>query len=45
MAEFKEDDIMQEQDNGKELVAWITSRCDDWRNYRDTNYLDEWDTY
>ena len=45
MAEFKEDEIMQEQDNGKELVEWITTRCDDWRNYRDTNYLDDWDTY
>jgi len=45
MAEFKENDIMQEQDNGKELVGWITARCDDWRNYRDTNYLADWDTY
>lgn len=45
MAEFKEDKIMEEQDNGKELVSWITSRCDDWRQYRDTNYLDDWDTY
>ena len=45
MAEFKENDMMQEQDNGKELVEWITARCDDWRDYRDTNYLADWDTY
>ena len=45
MAEFKEDMMQEEQDNGKELVAWITSRCDDWRQYRDTNYLDKWDTF
>ena len=45
MAKFTEDKMQEEQDNGKELVSWITSRCDDWRNYRDTNYLDDWDTY
>lgn len=45
MAEFTEDKMQEEQDNGKELVSWITSRCDDWRNYRDTNFMDDWDTY
>lgn len=45
MAEFKEDMMQEEQDNGKELVSWITARCNDWRDYRDTNYLDDWDTY
>ena len=45
MAEFKEDMIGEQQDNGKELVEWITARCDDWRQYRDTNYLPDWDTY
>lgn len=45
MAEFKEDIMQEQQDNGEELVSWITSRCNDWRDYRDTNYLDDWDTY
>ena len=45
MAEFKEDMMQEQQDNGKELVSWITARCNDWRDYRDTNYLDDWDTY
>lgn len=45
MAEFKEDVAVEQQDNGKELVQWITARCNDWRDYRDTNFLDEWDTY
>jgi hypothetical protein len=37
--------ITEEQDNGKELVEWITARCDDWRSYRDTNYMNDWDQY
>lgn len=45
MDKFKEDMVGEEQDAGKDLVSWITTRCDDWRQYRDTNYLDEWDTY
>lgn len=45
MAEFKEELMQEEQDNGKELVSWITTRCNDWRDYRDTNYLADWDTY
>jgi len=44
MADF-DNEIQQEQDSGKELVEWITARCDDWRNYRDTNYLEDWDFY
>ena len=45
MAEFKEDMMQEEQDNGKELVSWITARCNDWRDYRDTNYLDDWEPF
>ena len=44
MADF-EKMITEEQDAGKELVEWITARCDDWRSYRDTNYMDDWDQY
>ena len=45
MADFNQDDIQEQQDFGKELVAWVTSRCDDWRQFRDTNYLEDWDQY
>ena len=27
------------------LVAFVTDRCNDWRNYRDENYMDRWDEY
>ena len=40
-----EETMTKEQDNGKDLVEWITARCDDWRSYRDTNYMDDWDQY
>ena len=37
--------MTEEQDNGQELVQWITARCNDWRDYRDTNYQANWDQY
>lgn len=37
--------MSENEDNGKELVEWITARCDDWRSYRDTNYMDDWDQF
>jgi len=27
------------------LVAFVMDRCNDWRNYRDENYMDRWDEY
>jgi hypothetical protein len=27
------------------LVAFVTDRCNDWRNYRDENFLERWDEY
>ena len=32
-------------DSDKELVSFVVDHCDRWRNYRDTNYLDEWLEY
>ena len=26
-------------------VAWVLSRCEDWRDHRDTNYLEDWKQY
>ena len=45
MADFNQADVQEQQDSGKDLVAWVTARCDDWRNYRDTNFLSDWDQY
>ena len=27
------------------LAGWLTTRLDQWRNHRDTNYLSKWDEY
>lgn len=32
-------------ENQKELVAFVTSHCDSWRNHRDTEYLPKWEEY
>ena len=32
-------------DSDKELTAFVVNHCDRWRQYRDTNYLDEWKEY
>ena len=28
-----------------DLVSWITDKCDNWRNHRNTNYMKNWETY
>ena len=42
MADFKED-VMSEPD--KDLVDFVTSHCDRWREWRDNNYQTKWDRY
>jgi hypothetical protein len=32
-------------DSDKELVSFVVDHCDRWRNYRDTNYLEDWLEY
>ena len=27
------------------LAGWLGSRLEEWRNHRDSNYLDMWDEY
>ena len=29
----------------KELTAFVVDHCDRWRNYRDTNFLNDWEEY
>ena len=28
-----------------QLASWILGQCEDWRNHRDTNYLEDWKAY
>jgi hypothetical protein len=28
-----------------QITGWVLSRCEDWRNQRDENYLEEWKAY
>jgi hypothetical protein len=38
-------DFDQPDEADKELVAFVTDHCERWRNYRDTNFLPEWEEY
>ena len=43
--ENKSKDAYELTDNEKELVSWVTEKTDDWRDYRDQNFLDDWLEY
>lgn len=45
MAEFNEADMQEQQDSGQDLIQWITARTNDWRDYRDTNFQEDWNQY
>lgn len=50
MAEFTKDELaqnefVQETESDKEIVDFVVSHCDRWRDHRDTNYLEEWKEY
>lgn len=32
-------------DNEKKLAAWVVDHCEQWRDYRNTNYMDKWEEY
>jgi hypothetical protein len=38
-------EFQEPSESDKELVDFVTSHCDRWRDYRDTNYLTEWLEY
>lgn len=42
MADFKEDPVSEAD---RSLVEFINTQCDNWRDYRDTNYEKQWDEY
>lgn len=35
----------EETQEDKELVSWVIEHCDQWRDWRDQNYLDDWKAY
>jgi hypothetical protein len=37
--------FVEPTENDKELTAFVIDHCDRWRNYRDTNFLDDWEEY
>jgi hypothetical protein len=50
MAEFKNEELGQNEfdqptESDKEIVEFVVSHCDRWRDHRDTNYLEEWKEY
>ena len=50
MAEFEKDELGQNEfeqptESDKEIVEFVVSHCDRWRDHRDTNYLEEWKEY
>ena len=38
-------EFQEPTDSDKELVSFVVDHCDRWRNYRDTNYLSDWQEY
>ena len=32
-------------ENDKELVSWVMDHCERWRDFRDSNYIDNWEEY
>ena len=34
-----------EENKYQGLASWLGSRLEEWRNHRDSNYLDMWDEY
>ena len=47
MAEEKEmhGEFEAPTENEKKLGSWITGHCDKWRDYRDTNFMEDWLEY
>jgi hypothetical protein len=50
MAEFQKEELGQNEfdqptESDKEIVEFVVSHCDRWRDHRDTNYLEEWKEY
>lgn len=45
MENLEQNQFVEDTDSDKELVSWVVSRTDSWRDWRDTNFLDDWLEY
>jgi len=45
MADMQENQFDEPTESDKELTAFVVDHCDRWRNYRDTNFLSDWEEY
>lgn len=45
MAENLDMNKEEKDEADKELVSFVTSHCDQWRDHRNVNYLDKWEEY
>jgi len=43
--EDKQNQFDEPTESDKELTAFVVDHCDRWRNYRDTNFLNDWEEY
>ena len=42
MEKFEQNEFAEPTESDKELVSWVVARTDSWRDWRDTNFLDNW---
>jgi len=45
MADMQENKFDEPTESDKELTTFVVDHCDRWRNYRDTNFLNDWEEY
>ena len=45
MENLDQNQFVEDTDSDKELVSWLVSKTDSWRDWRDTNFLDNWLEY
>jgi hypothetical protein len=45
MADMQENQFDEPTESDKELTSFVIDHCDRWRNYRDTNFLSDWEEY
>jgi hypothetical protein len=41
----KSEGVEQESEVDKELLSFVVEHCNRWRDYRDANYMDDWNEY
>jgi len=42
---MEQNDFDQPSENDKELTSFVVDHCDRWRDYRNTNFLKDWEEY